>query len=93
MLDSLTILQENCVQYEQWEWVDYLLNGIDQAQIVLMAKSIIRFNDDLKANFRRVTNKLSEFIVKETSATVTNPRHLGGRQISTVQGRGEQGRG
>mmetsp|Transcript_15372 Transcript_15372/g.22258 ORF Transcript_15372/g.22258 Transcript_15372/m.22258 type:complete len:100 (-) Transcript_15372:374-673(-) len=69
-------------------WVDYLLNGIDvnANQIVQTTKSIIRFCDDIKSDFTFATNNRSQFIVKETHVAATNPCHLDGSHISSVQG-------
>ena len=95
MNDALTVLQENGVRYEPWEWVDYLLNGIDDnaSQAVLTAKSIIRFDDAMKRDFTMAVNKLSEFVAKETPTTdYGQHRARGGRRISSFSGRG-RGRG
>ncbi len=97
MLDALTILKDNGVRYEPWQWVDFLLNGIDPHanQMVHTAKSIIRFDDNLKQDFSMAVNKLSEFITKETPAIGSaTPRQPGGRRtIAAFRGRGWRGRG
>ena len=82
MMDSLTVLQENNVRYEPWQWVDFLLNGIDVSanQMVHTAKSIIRFDDNLKNDFTLASNKLSEFITKETPAIDNTAGRGGGPQ-------------
>jgi len=84
---------EISIRSEQWEWVDYLLNGIDvdANQIVQTAKSIIRFCDDIKADLTFATNKCTQFIAKETPMAAINPHHLGISQISNVQGQRGQG--
>ena len=92
MLDALTILAENGVRYEPSEWVDYLLDGIDEHahHLVHTAKSIIRFDDALKQDFTLASNKLSEFITKETNDG-TGPHPRGGRRLSSYHGRGNGG--
>lgn len=96
LFDAFTILAQNGVQREQWEWVDALLNGIDvnASPNIIAAQSIIRFDDNLKNNFSAACNKLSEFIVKTTPITTGNQHGTrGGRQLSSYNTRGGRGRG
>lgn len=107
MHEALTTLEENGVIFQPFQWVDYLLDGIDPNanQAVQTAKSIIRFSDTLKVNFTLASNKMSEFITKEVPALEQQgPRGGGGRRVAAFtrgggrsdyggRGRGRGGRG